>query len=77
VSVLSDHNKRLCQLVPSASRRNELRTFAYIILERGDSMDTAILMTVREKGIALPVAREVVAWVATNLFSQQNGIARN
>lgn len=77
MSVLSDHNKRLCQLIPSAGRRNELRAFAYNILERGDSMDNAIRMAMREKGISLPVAREVVAWVATNSFNQQSGIVRN
>lgn len=77
MSVLSEHNKRLCQLVPSAGRRNELRAFAYNILERGDSMDNAILMAMREKGISLSIAREVVAWVASNSFNQRNGIVRS
>lgn len=77
MSVLSDHNKRLCQLIPSAGRRNELRAFAYNILERGDSIENAIRMAMREKGISLPVAREVVVWVASNSFKQQSEIVRN
>jgi hypothetical protein len=77
MSVLSDQNKRLCELVPSKGRRNELRAFAYSILERGDSIDTAILMSMREKQISLPVAREIVAWVAANSFNLREGIVRN
>ncbi len=59
---------RLTQLVPSKTRRNELRAFAYILLERGESLDNTILMLVREKRVDTTIAREIVLWVNNNSF---------
>jgi hypothetical protein len=36
-------------------------------------MDDAILMTMREKGVDMLLAREVVMWVAGNSFAKRTG----
>lgn len=63
MSFISNENKRICELIPSAGRRNELRAFAYESLERKTDIDTAILVMMRDKQTSLLVAREVVMWI--------------
>ncbi len=64
---------RICKLVPSKSRRNELCTLAYEFLARGEAMETAVAMLMREKRERWEVAAEVVLWTQYNSFVEWGG----
>jgi hypothetical protein len=59
---------RLTRLVPSKTRRYDLKAFAYVLLERGESLDNTILMMMREKRVAWLIAAEVTNWVRGHSF---------
>lgn len=62
--------RRICQIVPSATARYDLRAFAYTEIERHGSIDAAIIALMFEKQVSFLVSREIVIWVVSNLFKE-------
>jgi len=56
--------QRISQLVPSKTRRYDLRAFAYTEITRHGDIDLAVISMVREKQTSLLIAREIVMWIA-------------
>ncbi len=72
MNVRLTRTQRICQLVPSAGRRNELRAFAYEALQNEPDIDIAILAMMQEKKTSFLVAREVVMWIAKRYMKEEN-----
>lgn len=64
--------QRICQLVPSATARYDLRAFAYTEIEQHGNVDAAIIAMMLHRQTSLLVSREIVMWVVTNLFKKES-----